>query len=108
MYKPFHQEFLLDCDYQKIQLEDYSVQFIDLDEQTFEIPISELDLKISSEANWNEFIVQIPRNMLVVIINDRPHSDNPIYKEFSDNTQKAYLYRLRNVGIACKIIRVVN
>ena len=108
MYRPFHQEFLLNCDYQTIRLEDYSIQFIEIDEQSFTIPISELDLKISSEVHWNAFVKQIPDNVTVILINDRPDCENPIYREFNSNTKKAYLFRLNNAGIPCKIVNNVS
>ena len=104
MYRQFHQEFLLNCDYQTIRLDNYFMEPTDIRDHALKLSISELDRKIGTEKDWLQFVEQLPDDKTIVIINDRPQCHNPIYKEFNDNTQKAYLFRLKKAGISCGII----
>ena len=101
MYRAFHQEFLLNCDFRQIELNEYTDQAIPWGVDCITIRLSDLDCKIGNEEHWNSFVSQIPDNAWVILQNDRPESDILIYKEFSMNTIKAYIIRLKSAGIPC-------
>ncbi len=103
MYKPCHQEFLLNCEYSSIVLEEFYLNSSHQLENALQIFISELDMKIGNEENWDHFLEQLPDQADVILINDRPPSNNPIYREFNNNTIKAYIYRLSHAGICCRL-----
>lgn len=101
MYREFHQEFLLKCDFRQIELSDYIDQEIPYGVDCITISLSDLDCKIGNEEHWNSFVTQIPNNTWVILQNDRPESDISIYNEFCINTIKAYIIRLKSAGISC-------
>ncbi len=104
MNKSFHQEFLLNCNYQSVDLNLYTENKIPTDENSLVFLISELDCKIGNIDDWNTFVEQIPNGTWIALQNDRPVSENPIYTEFSINTIKAYICRLTEAEIPCVLI----
>lgn len=114
------QEFLLDCPYDSILIENYAVVRLEelQDHQVaynlFDcfngivrrtIALSELDQFIDTEDDFILFIENHRWINELIIIDDRPQFENPILSNYSINTLKAYLYRIQHAGISCGVWR---
>jgi len=110
------QEFLLECPYDGIMIENCMITYLEelqdhhvgynlLDymdgivRRTIEL--SELDQLIDTEDDFDTFINNHRWIDELIIVNNRPHFDNPILSRYSFNTLKSYLYRINNAGIMC-------
>lgn len=104
-----HQRFLLNCDYESIDIANYSAAAIDLcaikdfhEERTlFDDAILErrvfasyLDTYIDNERDWNEMLDMLQQIGVLYIVDDRLKSDNSIITSMAEATMKAYIYRL--------------
>lgn len=114
-----HQEFLLYCPYSEITIEDYvyngnpylfsyrdqSYNLFDFQNGIIRrgISLSELDEIIDTEDDFNRFVKEIKWIDELIIIDDRPIFTNCILKNYSQNTLKAYLYRINCTGMRCFI-----
>ena len=112
------QEFLLECPYNEIQMENYTVAHSEeLQEYHVEynlldylnglarraIALSVLDRIIDTEYDFRLFIYHYQWVDQLVIVDDRPYFENPILSSYSSNTLKAYLYRINKARIPCVI-----
>ena len=112
------QEFLLECPYNSVSIENYTVTHLEgIQDHHAEydlidcsrgivlrtIMLSELDRLIDTEEDFAIFINNHQWINELVIVDDRPHFDNPILSRYSINTLKAYLYRINHAGISCFI-----
>ena len=112
------QEFLLECPYNEIQMENYRVAHSEeLQDYHVEynlldylnglarraIALSVLDRIIDTEYDFRLFIYHYQWVDQLVIVDDRPYFENPILSSYSSNTLKANLYRINKAGIPCVI-----
>ena len=118
-----YQEFLLECPYHRIQITDYVATYqeelshYNIEYNLFDfsagsvrrqIQLSELDRIVDTEDDFLRFIQSIRWIDELVIVDDRPHFDNPILSAYSINTLKAYLYRINHAGIVCCRLKQQN
>lgn len=114
------QEFLLECPYNEIRIENYTVAHSEeLQDHHVEynlldyldgmarraISLSALDRIIDTEYDFRLFVFNHQWVDQLVIVNDRPYFENPILSIYSSNTLKAYLYRINKAGIPCVVAR---
>lgn len=114
------QEFLLECPYDELQIENYTVThseelqdhhveynlFDYLDGMVWRtIALSTLDRIIDTEHDFRLFVNHYQWVDQLVIIDDRPHFENPILSSYSNNTLKAFLFRINKAGISCVVAR---
>lgn len=112
------QEFLLECPYDSLQIEDYvadrlkglqdhhvAYNLFDCSNGTVRrtIALSELDQLIDTEDDFILFVENHQWIDELIIVDDRPQFENPILLNYSINTLKAYLYRIQHAGISCGV-----
>ena len=114
-----YQEFLLHCPYHQIVTEDYycssEYDLLNYHDKSYSIYdylfllvrryilLTDLDKIVDTAKNFDDFIEEIKWIDELIIVNDRPSFHNPILKTYSQNTIKAYLYRINRAGIKCRI-----
>lgn len=112
------QEFLLECPYDSLLIENHAVDslegqqdhhteynLLDCPNGTVRrtIALSELDQLIDTEEDFLLFMKNHRWIDELIIIDDRPPFENPILSNYSVNTLKAYLYRIKHAGISCSV-----
>ena len=103
-------EFLLECPYNEIQIKNYTVMHSEeLQDHHVKynllnylygmarraIALSALDRIIDTEYDFQRFVYNHQWVDQLVIVDDRPCFENPILSNYSNNTLKAYLYRIK-------------
>ena len=110
MNKYIYQKFLLNCDYESINLSeipvfdgnmenvlDYSYDYclFDVGQKVIrKISIAEIDDWVDTEDDWDKLIKQLCDVDIVVLCDYEVVVSNPIIKSYREATLKAYLYRL--------------
>lgn len=110
------QKFLWLSNFDEIDLEQYKVSYneqifnyteppnlFDVDKIERSVLVSELDSKIDTEKDFNNFVAKIKFVDSLCIINDRKKAENPIYKTFSEKTLKSYIWQLKKRNITAKL-----
>jgi len=128
MVKDIHQQWLLNCPFQKISLNEYfSVNFdecVSIPDYTFgpcifdfsrknnirTVNVDELDSQMVSEDKWQSFVSSIQKEGIkeLIILLTHLHNNNCIVVAFRECTLKAYIYRLKSAGILCKLAYIIE
>ena len=115
--KRFPQDFLFECDFNKINLSEYAfngdlywiqnykkpVNLFDFSqhEALRSVSVSELNRKIKSEKDWKMFIESLQPFAGIIFIRERISNQNPVIRQFEENQTKAFvaqtLPKLKNV-----------
>ena len=119
MSKYIYQKFLLQCDYEKLDIESipsyrldlknvmpFDMEFciFDLDVPVVrKIDISEMDSSIDTEEDWMKFVARVSELDELIICDRKEHYKNPIICEYRMATLQAYLYRLQHSDIKTKV-----
>lgn len=115
MGKYIYQKFLLNCDYEDVQISDFphyeeSIENVldyrcdyclfDLGKAVVrKLSVAEIDEQIDSEENWT-FLLHTLRGLDVLVLYDYDiDSANPIISSYREATLKAYLYRFKENNI---------
>ena len=107
-----YQKFLLNCDYEKLNLSDYSIRLKpekldsikewDVQYNIFDcdvpyerkLNLSYLDEHIDTEEDWQNFLIKAKELDKLYIIDDRPSVESQILQDYQEATKKAYIYRM--------------
>ncbi|MBO4391054.1 MAG: hypothetical protein J5825_09395 [Lachnospiraceae bacterium] len=119
MKKYTYQKFLLQCDYDSVELKDFPVYSdpfdlvlnVGRDYNLFDvgkkyvrkISLNELDDAIDTIEDWTGFIKTVDEYDELIIYNDVPFSSNMIISAYRTATLKAYLFRIQS---DCKKVKV--
>ena len=63
------------------------------------ISVSILDEKADTYADFSRYVNETADVDELLLVNDRPKTDNPIIEEYSNATLQAYLYLLQKNGV---------
>ena len=105
--KRFPQDFLFECDFNRINLEEYAfkenlywiqsykkpLNLFDFTqyETIRSVSVSELNRKIKTEQDWKIFIDSIRIFTGIIFIREKISNQNPVIKRFEENQIKAYI-----------------
>lgn len=111
------QKFLFIPETYSINIEDFSVSLENEVQHYSELPnlfdstiiqryitISDLDTNIDTLLDFTSLVKKISFVSELLLVDDRELIENPIYKQFSELTLKAYLWWFNKFGIQCKYI----
>ena len=96
-----YQKFLMNCDYESIDLKNKIFAFKENFLQITELSLQELDKTIENEKNFVKKIKTLNKNTCIVIKQDRILPDNSIIKKFSENILKAFIFYFEKYGFIC-------
>lgn len=115
MSKYVYQKFLLNCNYEDINIKDFPTfagNVKDLQDYhcdyclfdvgrtlTRKISVVDIDEQVDTEEDWNQLIKVLKGFEVIVLYDYVIDSSNPIIQSYRDVTLRAYLYRLRENGI---------
>ena len=115
MKKYIYQKFLLHCEYDHVDLDGYArydgkLEYVpkygegyclfDVGKSIIrQISISDLDNKIDTDEDWNEFILSLRKIDTLVIRGTEVQYENPIMNNYRKATIMAYLKRLADAKI---------
>ena len=110
MDKYIYQKFLLNCDYESIELHDFpffegniddvldyhhDYCIFDIGKDVIrKIDIAEIDDRVDTEEDWNNLVNMLCEVDSVVLYNYGVNATNLIINRYRETTLKAYLYRL--------------
>ncbi|SFA88432.1 hypothetical protein SAMN05216249_10498 [Acetitomaculum ruminis DSM 5522] len=119
MSKYIYQKFLLNCEYEKINLSDYPITTKNLmevpnfgedycifdigKEIVRKISLSTMDETIDTEDDWNNFEKKLENIDLLIITGISKKYNNPIVQAYRVATVKAYLFRFSMLSIKVEI-----
>lgn len=120
MKKYAYQKFLLNCDYEKVKMEDIPWFIGNIDEIidyregyclfdlnhaiTRKIDISYLDEYVDTEDDWKIVLDMLRDVEIIIVYNSDVSYSNPIIQKYREATIKAYFYRL--MQLKKKIYRI--
>lgn len=114
-----YQQFLLNCAYETVDQKEaewgkdtlpqylgVAYNLLDILDGRYDrsIPISQIDAHFDTHDDFQKLLAKIQNLTSIVLVDDRPTIKNPILKDYSDATLKAYIYRIREAGIQCYYI----
>lgn len=85
-------------------LQDYSVPRNLFDEDFYmkrSVLISELDENLVDENSCNKYLTKMKDVKTLIILNDRPKNNSPIFADFSRQILKAYIMMFEENKIKC-------
>ena len=113
-----HQKFLLQCDYAKLEMENF-FQFMPADTPLYlqendlfdypvyrrKIPLSVLDGNVDTRQDFDVFVKKVKYVDELYLVDDRKKSDSVFVQKHAVATKKAFLWHFLNAGIQCFIAR---
>ena len=119
MIKHINQGFLLQCAYKSVKTTELSVpwgevgwypcwqvprELLDGSKPLIrKMPLSMLVHGASSQEEWDAFTARLQGIATIILVDDRPASNNPIVTRYVDSTLCAFICRLQEVGITCRV-----
>lgn len=123
MIRHIHQDFLLSCGYETVRPEALSVPWeevgwhLDVGEPRClldgtaplvrKLSVSLLAAGLSTKDDWEAFVAQLRGIATVILVDDRPAATCPIVARYADSTLRAFIFRLQEAGIACRVTKEV-
>ena len=123
MRKYIYQKFLLNCEYETINVEDFlfdgnvsQIQYIGTSYNLLDInvsfvrkiEISNIDDIIDEQEDWDEFLSHCKDLDCLVIVIKKYDIDNPVLSAYREATLKAYIFRLQVAGIKTMVAESVG
>ncbi|PBC74943.1 hypothetical protein [Fibrobacter intestinalis] len=111
-----HQKFLLQCDYEKLEmgrffqkmpidtplyLQDYNL--FDYPVYRRKIPLSVLDRQIDTQRDFDAIAEKLKYVDKLYLVDDRKKIESPFVQRHALATKKAFLWHFLNAGIKCYI-----
>ena len=122
MYHPYKQEYLLQCPYLEVNLDEHllhissdelkQIQEWSIERNLFDnknsckrlMNLSWLDSHTDTYDAWKTLMLKLSHINKLILYNDRIKTENPIILSRNDASLKAYIYRLQQEGIECFIL----
>lgn len=111
MSKYIYQKFLLNCNYEDININDFPVFegdvkcildyrcdycLFDINKTLIrKISIADIDEQVDTEEDWNQLLKCLKEFEVIVLYDYLVNSANPIIQSYRESTLKAYLYRFQ-------------
>lgn len=123
MRKYIYQKFLLNCEYETINVEDFlfdgnvsQIQYLGTSYNLLDInvsfvrkiEISNIDDIIDEQEDWDEFLSHCKDLDCLVIVIKKYDIDNPVLSAYREATLKAYIFRLQVAGIKTMVAESVG
>ncbi|MDO5576286.1 MAG: hypothetical protein Q4F84_04345 [Fibrobacter sp.] len=111
MSKYTRPQFLLNCDCESVDLQAHvlTVTNDNLGRENYSpILLSELDCTINTEEDIAKMVSRLDDKLPILLVNDRPATDNPIVRDFGDETIKAYIQCFDKYGIDCSLVTAMQ
>ena len=97
-----YQKFIHDLDTDSVNINDHMSKnpFCYDEQHPIDLYLSVLDLKIDTLDEFNKLIDNLDSSK-IVLIDNRPHTENAIIKDFEEYTLKGYIKYLSYQGLEC-------
>ncbi len=118
------QKYLLECPFKSVDvaainltddelnnIQNYTVPFNLFDyyvKYRRKISVSILDENADSYADFSRYVNEVADVDELLLVNDRPKTENPIIEEYSDATLQAYLYLLQKSGVNAVVVNHIS
>ncbi len=113
-----HQKFLLQCDYEKLEMNRFLksmpadtplyIQKNDLFDYPVyrrKIPLSVLDGFVDSQRDFDAIVKKVKYVDELYLVDDRKKSESVFVQNHAAATKKAFIWHFLNVGILCFVAR---